>query len=72
MSGSAKAGTTAKRHACELRVPPEFAVRAPQENFFLLCNYTNVVQMFISLRLCISQVSTELNSELIIPSCQIS
>jgi hypothetical protein len=29
MSGSAKAGTTAERHACELRVLPEFAVRAP-------------------------------------------
>jgi hypothetical protein len=40
MSGSAKAGTIAERHACELRVLPEFAVRAPpkraQENLFLL------------------------------------
>src|SRR5207244_837680 len=29
MSGSAKAGTIAERHACELRGLPEFAVRAP-------------------------------------------
>jgi len=29
MSGSAKAGTIAERHGCELRVLPEFAVRAP-------------------------------------------
>src|SRR5439155_3082018 len=41
MSGSAKAGTIAERHACELRVLPEFAVRAPPkrasgESFFSL------------------------------------
>jgi hypothetical protein len=29
MSGSAKAGTIAERHTCELRVLPKFAVRAP-------------------------------------------
>jgi hypothetical protein len=29
MSGSAKAGTIAERHTCELRVLPESVVRAP-------------------------------------------
>jgi len=29
MSGSAKAGTIAERHTCELRVLPQSAVRAP-------------------------------------------
>ena len=29
MSGSAKAGTTAERHRCELRMPMSAVVRAP-------------------------------------------
>jgi MFS transporter, ACS family, tartrate transporter len=36
MSGSAKAGTIAERHACELRVPCALLRSAPQENLFLL------------------------------------
>ena len=31
MSGSAKAGTTAERHTCELRAPKQIVVRAPHK-----------------------------------------
>src|SRR5438876_12268267 len=51
MSGSAKAGTIAERHACELRVLPEFAgARSSEARFRRI--FFSLTKTYMDVRFC--------------------